>query len=124
MRDIRLEEFPFEFEGKTYILRCNMNVLADVQDAFGGDLGAALRDDSPARSVLEFLAAMMNDYADDMGWQERFTAKKLGRKFPSITALPAAEVFRLVTKSITPAREEDDQTVEENMENRPEDSGN
>ena len=30
--DIRLETMPFELDGKTYQLRCNMNVLADVQE--------------------------------------------------------------------------------------------
>lgn len=81
--DIRLKTMPFEFEGKTYDLCCNMNVLADVQEAFGGDLDKALQSGSSVRSVLEFLAAMLNDAADSKGWPERFTARMLGRKFPA-----------------------------------------
>lgn len=81
--DIRLKTIPFEFEGKTYNLSCNMNVLADVQEAFGGDLDAALQTKSSVRSALEFLAAMLNDSADSNGWPERFTARQLGRKIPA-----------------------------------------
>lgn len=82
--DIRLKTTPFEFEGKTYMLCCNMNVLADVQEAFGGDLNAALTAKTSVRSTLEFLAAMLNDCADGNGWPERYTVKQLGRKLPAI----------------------------------------
>ena len=60
MSDLRLEELPFEFEGKTYLLRANMNALADVQEVYGGAITDALTDGRPYRSVMEFLAAMMN----------------------------------------------------------------
>lgn len=36
MIDMRLERVPFEFDGHTFQLCCNMNVLADVQEAFDG----------------------------------------------------------------------------------------
>lgn len=101
MSDIRLEEMPFNFEGKHYLLRCNMNVLADVQEAYGGSIGAALTEGTPQRSVLEFLAAMMNDYADDMGWTERYTAKQLGRRLaPGM--VPMTDIMGLVRRSIAP----------------------
>ena len=61
---IQLKEIPFELNGKTYKLRCNMNVLADAQAAFGGDFGAALDPDNSFRSLTVFLAAMLNDYAE------------------------------------------------------------
>lgn len=77
--DIRLKETDFELNGKTYKLRCNMNVLADVQEAFGGNMAKSLDERNIVRSVMEFLAAMMNDYLDEQGETERFTAKKLGR---------------------------------------------
>mgnify|MGYP003306883232 CR=1 FL=1 len=86
MIDIRLEEIPFEFDGKTYKMRCNMNVLADVQEACGGNIGDALRSGNTLKSVLLFAAAMLNDYADEQGWPERFTAKQLGRKLGVPTA--------------------------------------
>ena len=81
--DIRIKTAPFELQGKTYTLCCNMNVLADVQEAFNGDLDRALQRGSSVRSVLEFLAAMLNDSADSNGWPERFTARQLGRIFPA-----------------------------------------
>lgn len=101
MTDIRLEEIPFELDGKTFRLRCNMNVLADVQEVFGGQISGALSGESPTRSVLEFLAAMLNDYADEMGWPERFTARQLGRRFP-LYALRQVDIMGLVTRSIAP----------------------
>lgn len=101
MTDIRLEELPFEMDGKVYKLRCNMNVLADVQDAFGGAIAGALTGENVNRSVMEFLAAMLNDYADEQGWPERFTARQLGRKLPLNVVRPTV-IMGLVTRSITP----------------------
>ena len=42
MIDMRLERVPFEFDGHTFHLCCNMNVLADVQEAFDGKISEAL----------------------------------------------------------------------------------
>lgn len=111
---IKLETLPFEYEGKTYQLRCNMNVLSDVQDLHDGDLGAALDEKRPLRSVLEFLAAMMNDYADEMGWPERFTARQLGRK---LTRPELPEVMRLVVSSLIAEKRSDDTPAEDAEKN-------
>ena len=124
---LRLEELPFEFEGKTYLLRVNMNVLADVQEIYGGTITDALTGRQPYRSVTEFLVAMMNDYAEEMGWPERFTRRSLGRKLgPS--QLPVKEIFGLVTRAIAPPQEvpaadTEEQTPEDGAEH-PGDSGN
>jgi hypothetical protein len=99
--DIRLEQMPFEVDGKTYQLRCNMNVLADVQELHDGDFVASLKGGSTMKSALEFLAAMLNDYADEQGWEERYTARKLGRKF-KLADLPIDKIMSLVIRSITP----------------------
>lgn len=101
MSDIRLEEVPFELDGKTYMLRCNMNVLADVQEAYDGDFSKALSEKSTLKSTLTFLAAMLNDYADEMGWSERFTARQLGRKYKRFD-LPAEQIIGVVIRGITP----------------------
>ena len=79
MEDIRLKREPFEFEDKTYMLCCNMNVLADVQSAFGGDISRALSGKATAATFLEFLTAMLNDYADEQGWP-LLTRRQVGRK--------------------------------------------
>lgn len=121
MRDIRLEELPFEFDGRQFLLRCNMNVLADVQDVYGGNIGKALTGGNIFRSVLEFLAAMLNDYAEEQGWPERYTARSLGRKFTQHT-LPTSEIMGLVTRSITPPKQDNDEPVSE--QDTGEDPGN
>ena len=128
MSDLRLESVPFSYEGRSYTLRCNMNVLADVQEAYGGNLAPALTGRGTLRSVLEFLAAMMNDYADEQGWFEpdfytgkavlpcRFTWRKLGRKLQR-DEIPMAKIFTLVTAAVTPKKTQE-------SEPDPDDPGN
>lgn len=114
-KDIRLETMPFEYDGKTYVLRCNMNVLADVQDENDGNIAAALDERHPVKSVLSFLAAMMNDYADEMHWPERFTARQLGRNLRQ-KDVPGEAIMRLVISAIIPDTkpEETENTDEKN----------
>lgn len=101
MTDIRLEEIPFEFCGKTYLLRCNMNVLADVQEVYGGQIRGAMSGEKPTKSVLEFLTAMLNDYAEEMGWPERYTSREVGRKIPP-NVVRALDIMGMVTRAIAP----------------------
>lgn len=128
MSDLRLESAPFTFEGRNYTLRCNMNVLADVQEAYGGDIAPALSGRGTLRSVLEFLAAMMNDYADEQGWfdpdpytgevvlQRRFTFRSLGRKLRR-EDIPMVKIFALVTAAVAPKKTQE-------AEPDPDDPGN
>lgn len=107
MSDVRLREVPFELDGRPYTLRCNMNVLADVQEAYGGDMTPALSTRGTLHSSLEFLAAMLNEDADLQGLfasgelPERFTARKLGRKLKR-EQIPMLEIFQLVTAELSP----------------------
>ena len=131
MADLRLETLPFEFEGRRYLLRCNMNVLADVQEMNGGFIDPAFDEKRAQKSVLQFLAAMMNDYADEQGWfdepedgkepvlAEPFTPRGLGRVL-SIFDVPSAKILGLVTRAITPVRE----TKEDESGAEPGDAGN
>ena len=86
MSDIRLKTVDYELNGRTYRLTCNMNVLADVQEAYNGNLIQALNTYGGLRGTLEFLAAMLTDAADTQGVKDadgcpmRFTARELGRK--------------------------------------------
>lgn len=101
MADIRLKKDRLKIGGKTYVLRCNMNVLADVQEIFGGYLTEALNPQHRHRSALEFCAAMLNDYADEKGWDERWTARKVGREI--VTGTPGdftAKIMDLVWDSL------------------------
>ena len=114
--DIRLKIEPFELNGKVYNLCCHMNVLADVQEAFGGDFLSALRNPAALKTALTFLAAMINDCADTNGWPERFTAKELGRIIPATPAeiqKLTGVVTLLVASSITADKTADQEEAAE-----------
>ena len=128
---LKLEEVPFEFEGKTYMLRCNMAVLEEIQDAHGGDLSEALDPDHAIKGATEFLAAMLNDYADEQGWPERFTRKQVARKlsFGELANGLTAQIMGMVIRSMAvpgtaaaaPAPDAAPETPDETL---PENSGN
>lgn len=105
---IRLKETPFELDGKIYTLRCNMNVLADVQEQCGGTLDPAINGKSALKSSLLFLAAMLNDSAEENRWPERFTAQELGRR--RLRANLAETVVELVTDGLTVESEDGEKT--------------
>ena len=124
---LRLEQIPYEFEGKTYMLRCNMAVLEDIQEAHGGDLGEALNPDKAINSAVEFLTAMLNDYADEMGWPERYTIKQVKRKlsFAEISYGLTSQIMGMVIRSMAPAGKAAPEPTPENPEeDPPENSGN
>ena len=109
MEDIRLKTEPFEFDGKTYQLSCSMNVLADVQEAYGGKISNALSTKATLKSCLEFLAAMLNDYADTQAWPERFTAKQIGRALsPTRMQEVTDKVMPLVADTFSTEPKEED----------------
>lgn len=96
---LRLEERPFEFEGKNYILRCNMAVLEAVQDHYGGFTEAMT---APVReSSVQFLTAMLNDYADEQGWEERWTYKQVQRRVTA-AMVADADIIGMVARAVTP----------------------
>ena len=129
--DLRLESVPFTFEGRTYELRCNMNVLADVQEMNAGRISPAFDGKRGQKTALQFLAAMMNDYADEQGWfdpdpvtgtailAKPFTPRALGRAV-GFYDLPAAQIMGLVTRALTPPTGANNETTGD----RPENPGN
>ena len=105
MSSLRLEEKPFEVDGKVYLLRCNMAVLDALQEAHGGDCEKVAQ--LPARDgVAEILAAMLNDYAEDMNWEERWTPRQIKKRF-SYAQLVDADIFGIFWRGTIP------QTVKE-----------
>lgn len=110
--DLRQKTLPFVFEGRTYKLRCNMNVLADVQEASGGRISTSLSGKTGLKSSLMYLAAMMTDYADEQGWTSddgmplAFTWRALGRvlRFEDV---PRTEILSLVLDALTPPKSGD-----------------
>lgn len=123
MSGVKMKEIPFELDGKRYKLRCNMNVLADVQEAYDGDFMESLNSRQSMKSVLEFLAAMLNDYADEQGWPERFTAKQLGRKLYQ-DEIPGVQIMSLVTEAVLPRKREEAPEEPETDEGTEENRGN
>ena len=100
MSSLRLEEVPFELEGKTYLLRCNMAALEAMQETQDGDFSALLN--MPAtKSTVIFLASMLNVYAEEMGWPERWSVQDLKRKV-SFAMIQEADVLGLVTRGVLP----------------------
>ena len=100
MSSLRLEEVPFELEGKTYMLRCNMAALEAMQEEQGGDFASLL--DMPAtKSTVIFLCAMLNVYAEEQGWPERWDVNTLKRKV-SFAMIQESDVLGLVTRGVLP----------------------
>ena len=67
--DMRLKELAIWLDGQRYVLRCNMNVLAELQEACGG-LGSLLESKMGLRSFNRLVA----------GLDVRYTDKDIGRK--------------------------------------------
>ena len=96
---IRLEEKPFELDGQRYTLRCNMAVLEAIEEAHG-DFEAVTK--LPVRTAsLELLAAMLNDYADDQGRDEHWTAQQLKKRI-SYAMLMELDLVGMLFRSLTP----------------------
>lgn len=100
MSDLRLREQTLELKGKQYKLRCNFNVLADVTEEYGGELPDPFDQATQLKVCRSFLAAMLNDYADEQGWPERWTPKKLGREMPGEAAVLLRLVMPLVIAAV------------------------
>ncbi len=100
--DIRLKTEKYTVGEREYTLTCNMNVLAEVQEANGGDLLGALDGKRSMRTALLVGAAMLNDCAEEHGWSERYTEKTLGRAIPPQDAVKfTAIVHELLSSALT-----------------------
>lgn len=114
---IRLEEKPFELNGKRYLLRCNMAVLEAYEEACG-DIQAAM--EQPVRSaMLTLLQLMLNDYAEEQGWDETWDAARLKRRV-SYAMLMELDLVGMLFRALTPAAKE----KPADGEKKPADSGN
>ena len=98
---IQLEEKKLELDGKTYTLHVNMCVLDRVQEAHNGNL-KELMDQSVNSVSTEVMACMLNDWAEDMGWDEHWSDKDVKKRF-SLAALKELDVFGMFIRAITPS---------------------
>lgn len=127
MKDIKPREVAWRFDGRDWVLRCNNNVLAEVQEINGGDFSPILSTKRTLKSILQLLAAMLNDYADEQHWTDEdgfaisYTEKQLGRRLP-LSALNklAPKVMELAIRAVradeageTPADEKNAETRQE-----------
>lgn len=88
MMDLRLREDTAEVNGRRYVLRCNMAVLAEVQaGAEDGNIMTVLRS-GPFVAAPRIFAAMLNDFAAEQGWPERYTPEQAARLLPPHAATP------------------------------------
>ena len=131
MEDIKPREVAWRFDGRDWVLRCNNNVLAEVQIINGGDLRPILSTKRTMKSVLQLLAAMLNDYADEMRWTDeegfaiRYTEKQLGRRLSFATQNRLSpDIMRMTILAVRDAggEAEIDSADEKNAETRQEEA--
>ena len=120
---IQLEEKRREICGKSYVLHVNMSVLERVVEKYGGDVDKLMAT-RKNEAMAEILAAMLNDYAEDQGWDQDWTPKKV-KKYFSVAMLLDLDVLGMFFRAMTPpntdnakAKPERDTTAD------PENSGN
>lgn len=91
---IKLEEKSIELNGKTYVLHVNMSVLERIQEEVGGDLQELIKS-TPTDAMAVTMAAMLNDWAEDQGWDEVWTVKKVKKTFTTgmLNMLDVAGMF-------------------------------
>ena len=127
--DIKPREVAWRFDGRDWVLRCNNNVLAEVQEINGGDFGPILSTKRTLKSILQLLAAMLNDYADEQKWVDekgfaiRYTEKQLGRRLSLATVNRLApDVMRMAILAVRDAEAENSPADEKNVQTRQEEA--
>lgn len=116
MMDVRKKTAEFAYEGRVYNLTCNMNVLADVQEAYDGNLMRALKRVTSLKVTLIFLAAMLNDAAETQnlrgedGKLLRVTARELGKRLTLEQTTEATRVIIPLIAAAMPEADKDDKT--------------
>lgn len=111
--DVRQKTAEYEYEGRVYNLTCNMNVLADVQEANDGNLMRALKRAASLKVTLEFLAAMLNDAAETQDLRGKdgkllhVTKHELGCKLTLEQTTEAARLVRRLIVASMPEAEKD-----------------
>ena len=119
--DIRLKTIPLEFDGETYQLAVNMNVLADVQEENGGDMRAVLSEKRILTGLLAFLSAAINEAADAKGLQKRYTPRQVGRLLtPKQFFALQKPMMELVSAALGSGAPEDPSETEEDAAKNPE----
>ena len=118
---IQLEEKSIEIGGKKYVLHVNMSVLDRLQEAHGGDINQLMQT-SVNEAMAETMAAMLNDWSEDQGWEENWTVRKV-KKYFSVAMMRDLDVIGMFFRAMSPVKKEDGKTAKAEK-TEPENSGN
>ena len=125
MTDVRQKTAEYEYAGRIYNLTCNMNVLADVQEEYDGDLMRALRSVTSRKATLRFRAARPDGAAEtqDLRGEDgkllRVTARELGRKLTMTQTTDAAQLITKLIMAAMPEREDAEKPKQDSGGNQP-----
>ena len=114
--NIRLEEKQIVLDGNLYTLHVNMSVLDRLQESNGGEIGPMLKK-SVGDAMAEIMAAMLNDSAEDKGWDEEWTAKKVKKTF-TLAAMKELDVFGMFARALSPVDDASQKTKEADPEDK------
>ena len=101
MTSIKLEEKSIELNGRTYVLRINMSVLDRILQVCDGKVENLLKK-SAYDSMTITMAAMLNDYSEDQGWDQDWTDKKVKKIFTP-AMMNMLDVTGMFFRAMTPA---------------------
>ena len=120
MITLRLEEKPIQIGDRTYVLHMNMSVLERIQEVCGGQIKDLMQ-----KSVYDgnavTVAAMLNDYAEDQGWDQDWTDKKVKKIFTP-AMMNMLDVTGMFFRAMTPVTADSGRKTEDTKPD--EDSGN
>ncbi len=100
MTSLRLEEKSIELNGRTYVLRVNLSVLDRIQVECGGQINDLLKKSMFDGNAIT-MAAMLNDYAEDQGWDQDWTARKVKKTF-SAAMMKMLDVTGMFFRAMAP----------------------
>lgn len=100
MRSLKLETKKIDFDGRVWELRCNMSVLDRLEQAHDGNFTAVMTL-PPSKATPEVLAAMLNDYAEDMGWDILYTPKQIS-KMVTFADMKELDVIGMLYRAVIP----------------------
>jgi len=104
MITLRLEEKQIQIGDRTYVLRMNMSVLERIQEACGGEIKGLMHKNMYDGNAIT-VAAMLNDYAEDQGWEQDWTDRKVKKLF-NPAMMKMLDVTGMFFRAMTPETEE------------------
>lgn len=118
MSDLRIPTAELNVGGTTYTVTCNMNVLADIQEAADGDFVSVLSGKKSFRSALIIGAALINESNALAGKPERITPDKLGRMVEPAKANEfSSACVGIIYKALAPGEDNEQEETEPTEKN-------